>query len=71
MLSYTFSFSDVAGLIELLQGRAGRHYSHSTKLSKEDEALQEESNIYGDIIFVDVVDTYRNVPAKLLQFYKW
>lgn len=41
------------------------------KLEKEDVLLKEESNIYDDIVFVDVVDTYRNVPAKLLNFYRW
>uniref|UniRef100_A0A3Q2Q8L7 Hexosyltransferase n=1 Tax=Fundulus heteroclitus TaxID=8078 RepID=A0A3Q2Q8L7_FUNHE len=41
------------------------------KLRREDAALQEESLRHGDMVFVDVVDTYRNVPSKLLQFYKW
>lgn len=41
------------------------------KLEKEDVLLKKESNIYDDIVFVDVVDTYRNVPAKLLNFYRW
>ncbi|XP_062851891.1 UDP-GalNAc:beta-1,3-N-acetylgalactosaminyltransferase 2 [Trichomycterus rosablanca] len=68
---FTFSVHDVATLKELLQSRAGRQLSHVTRLRQEDKALQEESDIYGDITFVDVVDTYRTVPAKLLQFYKW
>ncbi|EPY74225.1 hypothetical protein CB1_002218004 [Camelus ferus] len=27
--------------------------------------------LHGDIVFVDIIDTYRNVPAKLLNFYQW
>lgn len=44
---------------------------HVNKLEEEDALLKDESNTYDDIVFVDVVDTYRNVPAKLLNFYRW
>lgn len=44
---------------------------HASRLREEDATLQEESLRHGDMVFVDVVDTYRNVPSKLLQFYKW
>lgn len=44
---------------------------HASRLRQEDATLQEESLRHGDMVFVDVVDTYRNVPSKLLQFYKW
>lgn len=44
---------------------------HASGLRREDAALQEESLRHGDMVFVDVVDTYRNVPSKLLRFYKW
>ncbi|XP_044070495.1 UDP-GalNAc:beta-1,3-N-acetylgalactosaminyltransferase 2-like isoform X4 [Siniperca chuatsi] len=43
---------------------------HASRLRQEDAALQQESLRHGDMVFVDVVDTYRNVPSKLLQFYK-
>lgn len=63
--------SDVEALSELLRGRAGRQHMRSVELREEDEALRQENVTYGDMVFVDVVDTYRNVPLKLLQFYKW
>lgn len=44
---------------------------HASRLRQEDVALQEEALRHGDMVFVDVVDTYRNVPSKLLRFYKW
>ncbi|XP_066534642.1 UDP-GalNAc:beta-1,3-N-acetylgalactosaminyltransferase 2 isoform X2 [Hoplias malabaricus] len=68
---FTFSVYDVEGLEELLHGRAGRQQAHKAKLKEEDRALQEENHRNGDMVFVDVVDTYRTVPSKLLQFYKW
>jgi hypothetical protein len=33
--------------------------------------LLKESEEKKDILFLDVVDVYRNLPRKLLQFFKW
>ncbi|XP_064863849.1 UDP-GalNAc:beta-1,3-N-acetylgalactosaminyltransferase 2 [Oncorhynchus nerka] len=68
---FTFRIHDMASLWEVLHGRQGRIQSHGTRLQMEDRSLEQEGLRYGDIVFVDVVDTYRNVPSKLLQFYKW
>ncbi|XP_023819319.1 UDP-GalNAc:beta-1,3-N-acetylgalactosaminyltransferase 2 [Oryzias latipes] len=68
---FTFTIYDGDGLAELLRGRPARMESHASRLRREDAALQEESLRHGDMVLVDVVDTYRNVPSKLLQFYKW
>lgn len=62
---------DEDGLLGLLRGRGARMQRHASALRQEDAALQQESLRHGDMVFVDVVDTYRNVPSKLLQFYKW
>ncbi|XP_026525094.1 UDP-GalNAc:beta-1,3-N-acetylgalactosaminyltransferase 2 [Notechis scutatus] len=66
---YTIQEGEI--LLQTLQSRSERFLNHMSKLEKEDALLKEESNIYDDIVFVDVVDTYRNVPAKLLNFYRW
>lgn len=63
--------SDADGLSGLLRGRPARMENHASRLRQEDTALQQESLRHDDMVFVDVVDTYRNVPSKLLQFYKW
>uniref|UniRef100_A0A096M6X7 Hexosyltransferase n=1 Tax=Poecilia formosa TaxID=48698 RepID=A0A096M6X7_POEFO len=68
---FTFTIYDEDGLSGLLRGRAARMEKHASGLRREDATLQEESLRHGDVVFVDVVDTYRNVPSKLLQFYKW
>lgn len=67
----TACVSDGDSLLGLLQGRPARMVHHASRLRQEDAALQQESLRHGDMVFVDVVDTYRNVPSKLLQFYKW
>ncbi|XP_045153843.1 UDP-GalNAc:beta-1,3-N-acetylgalactosaminyltransferase 2 isoform X2 [Echinops telfairi] len=58
-------------LLKNLRSRPQRLIDRITELREEDALLKEESSIYNDIVFVDVVDTYRNVPAKLLNFYRW
>ncbi|XP_044070478.1 UDP-GalNAc:beta-1,3-N-acetylgalactosaminyltransferase 2 isoform X1 [Siniperca chuatsi] len=68
---FTFTIYDRDGLSGLLRGRPARMEHHASRLRQEDAALQQESLRHGDMVFVDVVDTYRNVPSKLLQFYKW
>ncbi|XP_077350517.1 UDP-GalNAc:beta-1,3-N-acetylgalactosaminyltransferase 2 [Festucalex cinctus] len=68
---FTFTIYDRSSLSEQLQGRPARMERHASGLRQEDAALKQESLRHGDMVFVDVVDTYRNVPSKLLQFYKW
>jgi beta-1,3-N-acetylgalactosaminyltransferase 2 len=46
-------------------------YEWLKELEKEENLLQEEAAKHGDILFIDVVDVYRNIPAKLKSTYKW
>lgn len=71
MSSLDHPASDEEGLSGLLRGRPARMERHASGLRQEDAALQQESLRHGDMVLVDVVDTYRSVPSKLLQFYKW
>ncbi|XP_049592850.1 UDP-GalNAc:beta-1,3-N-acetylgalactosaminyltransferase 2 isoform X2 [Syngnathus scovelli] len=68
---FTFTIYDRSSLSEHLRGRPARMERHAAGLRQEDAALKQESLRHGDMVFVDVVDTYRSVPSKLLQFYKW
>ncbi|KAG8537771.1 hypothetical protein GDO81_023873 [Engystomops pustulosus] len=58
-------------LLQRLSTRPQRYAQHRAVLEQEEAGLQEESHAHGDMVFVDVVDTYRNVPRKLLLFYRW
>ena len=40
-------------------------------LLREEKELQRELRMYDDILMVDVIDVYRNLPKKLLKFYSW
>nr|XP_033792132.1 UDP-GalNAc:beta-1,3-N-acetylgalactosaminyltransferase 2 isoform X3 [Geotrypetes seraphini] len=68
---FTYTIHEGEALLLNLNSRPVRLLSHLTKLEEEDALLKEESTTYQDIIFVHIIDTYRNVPAKLLHFYRW
>ncbi|XP_067052766.1 UDP-GalNAc:beta-1,3-N-acetylgalactosaminyltransferase 2-like isoform X1 [Acropora muricata] len=40
-------------------------------LLREQNELQREMSLNDDILLVNVVDVYRNLPRKLLKFYSW
>lgn len=40
-------------------------------LLREQNELQREMSVNDDILLVNVVDVYRNLPRKLLKFYSW
>ncbi|XP_047376559.1 UDP-GalNAc:beta-1,3-N-acetylgalactosaminyltransferase 2 isoform X3 [Sciurus carolinensis] len=68
---FIYTIQEGDALLHSLHTRPQRLASHMRRLHEEDALLTEESSVHGDIVFVDVVDTYRNVPAKLLNFYRW
>ena len=37
----------------------------------ENQQLKKEIEINDDILLVDSLDVYRNVPMKMLLFYQW
>uniref|UniRef100_G1Q7E7 Hexosyltransferase n=1 Tax=Myotis lucifugus TaxID=59463 RepID=G1Q7E7_MYOLU len=67
---FIYTIQEGDALLQNLHSRAGQHTDHLRNLREED-LLQEESSRHGDIVFVDVVDIYWDVPTKLLNFYKW
>ncbi|XP_038617390.1 UDP-GalNAc:beta-1,3-N-acetylgalactosaminyltransferase 2 isoform X1 [Tachyglossus aculeatus] len=68
---FIYTIQDGDALLQNLRTRPERFLRHVAGLREEDALLRAESAAYGDIVFVDIVDTYRNVPAKLLHFYRW
>ncbi|NP_001084830.1 UDP-GalNAc:beta-1,3-N-acetylgalactosaminyltransferase 2 [Xenopus laevis] len=68
---FTYTIHEGETLLNTLETRPERIQNHLAALEKEDALLQEESTTFQDIVFVNVVDTYRNVPSKLLNFYRW
>uniref|UniRef100_A0A8C3FAH4 Hexosyltransferase n=1 Tax=Chrysemys picta bellii TaxID=8478 RepID=A0A8C3FAH4_CHRPI len=67
---FIYTIQEGDALLQSLHTRPERFVNHLKYLEEEDALLKEERSAYDDIVFVDVVDTYRNVPAKLLNFYR-
>jgi hypothetical protein len=51
--------------------RNDRQKSWENEMKSLKNKLLKESEDKGDILFLDVVDVYRNLPRKLLNFLKW
>jgi hypothetical protein len=49
----------------------GRRKSWEKETELMKSKLIKESEEKKDILFLDVVDVYRNLPRKLLRFLKW
>ena len=44
-------------------------YLWTKKMQKLNQNLLKESETFGDILFVELIDVYRNLPEKLLQYF--
>uniref|UniRef100_A0A8C9AU81 Hexosyltransferase n=1 Tax=Prolemur simus TaxID=1328070 RepID=A0A8C9AU81_PROSS len=60
---FIYTIQEGDALLRNLHSRPRRLIDHKSNLREEDALLKEESSTYDDIVFVDVVDTYRNVPV--------
>jgi len=54
-----------------LASRLDRRQNWVGNMTSEQHQLTFELTQFNDIMFVDVVDVYRNVPYKLLYFARW
>ncbi|KAF6022234.1 B3GALNT2 [Bugula neritina] len=69
--TYNFHFVDKNRLRGFIQDRSYRQDAWSLVQKKRSSELQQESSLYKDMLFIDAVDTYRNLPEKLLQSLQW
>ena len=58
-------------LEERRKQRQERKEMWQSVLQREQNELQREMSQFDDILLVDVVDVYRSLPRKLLEFYSW
>ena len=54
-----------------IASRLDRRQKWVSNVTSEQQQLASELIQFQDMVFVDVVDVYRNVPYKLLQFAHW
>lgn len=58
-------------LMESVKQRDEKHQEWSTEMDRVQKRLQEENIKHRDLVLVDAVDTYQNLPLKVLLFHKW
>jgi beta-1,3-N-acetylgalactosaminyltransferase 2 len=71
IVSFAFQVEELNHLKRHVHERAERRTSWLANCSQEDEQLSAELKQHNDIVFIDVVDIYRNVPNKFLHFARW
>jgi len=71
LVSFVFTIFDPGNVLEHVSGKDRRAKEWMEKVDNESRQLHAEQLEHGDIIMVDSIDTYRNLPAKLLAFYHW
>ena len=69
--SFIYTIHDIPGLNDHVASRNSRQKEWDKYMKDTDEKLRLENEKYGDVVMVPMVDTYRNLPKKLLQFFKW
>ena len=51
--------------------RSDKEKKHLKEIENETKKLNEELSKHNDLLLLDVIDTYRNLPQKVLKFYQW
>jgi hypothetical protein len=59
------------GLEKYLSQRKQRYFDWVTDQQLLTSQLMLESERHDDVVLLDVVDVYRNLPWKLIAFLKW
>ncbi|XP_055894532.1 UDP-GalNAc:beta-1,3-N-acetylgalactosaminyltransferase 2-like [Biomphalaria glabrata] len=70
-VSFMFTVHSVESLKNHLELVLDRDKEWLQKVDLESQQLKEEQKLYQDIILVDVLDVYRNLPQKVLAGHLW
>ena len=71
IVSFLYNIEELKELQRHIEERPIRKTSWMVNCSSESQRLVVESNAFQDILFVDVVDVYRNITLKLLHGFNW
>ncbi|KAH9513901.1 Beta-1,3-N-acetylgalactosaminyltransferase 2 [Bulinus truncatus] len=70
-LSFMFSVHNIETLRNHYELISQRDEKWLQKMSFEAKQLDEEQKLYHDMIMVDIIDVYRNLPEKVLGCHQW
>ncbi|XP_022201810.2 UDP-GalNAc:beta-1,3-N-acetylgalactosaminyltransferase 2 [Nilaparvata lugens] len=71
MVAFSYTISDYSALKRKLSEEETESNSWLAYTEQLWLKVLQEKNHYNDIVLVDVVDVYRNLPKKIIEFYKW
>ena len=64
-------FPDMESLHDHLSNQDKCHQDWQQVQQHLSLSLTQEVLMYEDVTLIDVLDTYRNIPKKLLHFFQW
>lgn len=62
---------EIERLKQHISNKAARRAVWDVKCNEENNRLIEEATRSTDILFVDIIDVYRNIPVKFIHFAQW
>lgn len=68
LISFGYSFTNRSDVETIIKNSVSDNRSLKQYNDRIEDQLTIESKTYNDIKFVDLIDTYRNLPDKLLKF---
>ncbi|XP_077993160.1 UDP-GalNAc:beta-1,3-N-acetylgalactosaminyltransferase 2-like isoform X2 [Glandiceps talaboti] len=69
--NFMYCVHDGKTVKELISNRDDLMEEWNKKITEEELQIEKEILEHGDILLVDEIDVYRNVPKKLLHLHKW
>lgn len=67
LFTFKSSFADRSSFLQKLFSKEQLRKDLALRNAQNSLKLTDEGSKYGDILFVDVIDVYRNLPVKLIK----
>jgi len=70
-MNLSITWLELDSMRQHVAGKLDRRQNWVSNMTSEQHQLTSELTQFHDIVLVDVVDVYRNVPYKMLHFARW
>ncbi|XP_018898416.2 UDP-GalNAc:beta-1,3-N-acetylgalactosaminyltransferase 2 isoform X1 [Bemisia tabaci] len=71
LVGFKYVLHDASKFKEFMRKRQYRFAERQNQIIRLQDSLDEEFSIFQDIILLDVIDVYKNLPLKVLTFFHW
>ncbi|XP_022089819.1 UDP-GalNAc:beta-1,3-N-acetylgalactosaminyltransferase 2-like [Acanthaster planci] len=69
--NFVFEIYEPVKVDEMIKYSSAMAQSQIERNNQESQTLKDEQKEYSDLLFVDEIDVYRNIPQKLVHFFRW